>query len=73
MSLDSKPRSRSETNGTTQEHMVREDDVSRKPLPDRVRVRLDVALTLRGGELLQKARPKPLVPVDDEHGQHAVG
>ena len=56
-----------------EQHVVREHDVGRQQLPERSRVRLDVALPLLGGQVLQSGRLEPLVAVDDEHGQQPIG
>ena len=52
--------------------MVGEDEVGGQELAEGRGVRLDVALTLRGGEVLQQLRLEALVAVEHEDGQQAA-
>ena len=70
--LDGVARARLQRDGASREHVVREHEVGGKPLADRGRVQLDVALALRLGQLLEAARLETLVAVDDEDRQDAA-
>ena len=66
------PPSDLERHRPTREHVVREDEVGREPLPNRSRVRGDVALPLLARQLLEAPRLEPLVAVDDEDREDAA-
>ena len=53
--------------------MVREHEIRRRELAQRCRVRLDVRLPLRLGEVHEQPRLETLVAVEDEDGQQAAG
>ncbi len=52
--------------------MVCEDEVGGGKLAEGGSVRLDEAVSLFPGRLLEQLRLHPLVPVEDEHGQKAA-
>ncbi len=60
------------TDGRSEQHVVREDNVGRLERAQRLRVRLHVRLALRGREVLQQPCLEPLVLVEHEHRQQSV-
>ena len=62
----------SRRNRPAEQDVVGEDEVGRQLGANRSGVRLDVALTLLGRQLLEQPRLEPLVPVEHEDGQEVV-
>ena len=70
--LDRVARAARRRDGPAEQDMVGEDEVGRKVLAQRRRVRRHVALTLRNAQLREEAHLEPLVAVEHEDGQQAA-